>query len=462
MTAFSKEKQKAATHNKYIFWWLIAIELFMSFSFFGYVHIEPISITFAYIPVLIAGAVLGPAEATVTGAIFGLASMWKASAFYVGAGDAVFSPVTGGQPVESILLSIGSRALFGFLAGILYMLARKSRYPKAGIVVVSGIGRLLHTFCVYLFMGILFPEMGYTAADTLKSADSLDYLVSVLIIDSIVLFCYVFSRSGFMEQLMRRVYSVDELKAAEVPHKGRLAVMAVLVIISSFSVAVYFTNRIGSVMRNYGISLPGKLSYDLMHLQIQFLMGMISLAAMAIIVIILVQKNSIYSYYEARLDGLTGLYSRQQFFQTGEILLHDMMSGSDGAGGYFVILDVDDFKGINDCYGHPVGDKVLKEVAENLKRIFYDQGIIGRLGGDEFVALIFHPASKEEIREKLDRMKKSLSEIQIGERSVSCSIGVIPVEEGYTIDELYRNADRLLYEAKKNGKNRFAFGYRFH
>lgn len=66
---------------------LCAIELLMSFSFFGYFHIEPISITTAYIPVLVAGALMGPFEAAAVGAVFGLASMWKASASYVMATD---------------------------------------------------------------------------------------------------------------------------------------------------------------------------------------------------------------------------------------------------------------------------------------------------------------------------------------------------------------------------------------
>src|SRR5699024_2492756 len=67
----------------YIFIALIAVELLMSFSFLGYFHVEPISITIAYFPVLLAGVLLGPGEATVVGTVFGLTSMWKASASYV-------------------------------------------------------------------------------------------------------------------------------------------------------------------------------------------------------------------------------------------------------------------------------------------------------------------------------------------------------------------------------------------
>lgn len=86
-----RSKQKSG-NDRYLLIALIAVELFMSFSFLGYIHIEPISLTFVYIPVLVAGCIMGPKESALVGAVFGLASMWKASAFYVGAGDGVFSP----------------------------------------------------------------------------------------------------------------------------------------------------------------------------------------------------------------------------------------------------------------------------------------------------------------------------------------------------------------------------------
>ena len=108
--------------------------------------------TISYIPVLIAGCVLGPKEGLITGVVFGLASMWKASAFYVGAGDAIFSPVMSGNPAASIMMSVVARALFGLVTGLLYTAAKRSRFPKTGIVLVSTAGRSIHTFFVYLFM----------------------------------------------------------------------------------------------------------------------------------------------------------------------------------------------------------------------------------------------------------------------------------------------------------------------
>ena len=71
------EYEKRPENNGYVLCMLIFCELFMSFSFLGYIHIEPISITFTYIPVMMAGCLLGPKEAALVGAVFGLASMWK-------------------------------------------------------------------------------------------------------------------------------------------------------------------------------------------------------------------------------------------------------------------------------------------------------------------------------------------------------------------------------------------------
>ena len=79
--------------DRYLLETLIALELLMSFSFLGYFHVEPISITIAYIPVLIAGALLSPKSSALVGLFFGLASMWKASASYVMPADQLFSPM---------------------------------------------------------------------------------------------------------------------------------------------------------------------------------------------------------------------------------------------------------------------------------------------------------------------------------------------------------------------------------
>ena len=99
---------KGSTHW-YLWSALVAIELLMSFSAFGYVHIPLLSVTIAYVPVLVAGALMGPLEAMTVGAVFGAASMWKATATYVLPFDQLFSPFFSGYPVQSVLLSVGNQ-----------------------------------------------------------------------------------------------------------------------------------------------------------------------------------------------------------------------------------------------------------------------------------------------------------------------------------------------------------------
>lgn len=391
---------------------MIAVEFFMSFSFIGYVHIAPISLTFVYIPVMVAGCILGPKNSTIVGAVFGIASMWKASAFYVAARDAIFSPVMSEKPFASILLSVGSRALFGLIIGLLYRVAKNSRHPIAGILLVSTVGRTIHTVLVYSFMQLLFPEAGFTLINTLDDIRRWDFLPFIVIVDAIVVICYLTSRSEFVRGVLERVRNVDQVN--ELSSRSRIG-MAV----------------------------------------------MLSLALLAIIFILMYQKNFNYLYYEARLDGLTGLMGRQQFFQAGKKILGEMKLEREDAAGCFVILDVDSFKEINDRYGHPEGDRVLREVADHLRKAVGESGILGRLGGDEFVALIRVPLTGEEIETYMSRLREAFATIRVGEQSVTCSIGVIPLEPGVYIEDLYRSADHLLYEAKKKGKNQVALGYRY-
>ena len=391
---------------------MIAVEFFMSFSFIGYVHIAPIFLTFVYIPVMVAGCILGPKNATIVGAVFGIASMWKASAFYVAARDAIFSPVMSEKPFASILLSVGSRALFGLIIGLLYRVAKNSRHPIAGILLVSTVGRTIHTVLVYSFMQLLFPEAGFTLINTLDDIRRWDFLPFIVIVDAIVVICYLTSRSEFVRGVLERVRNVDQVN--ELSSRSRIG-MAV----------------------------------------------MLSLALLAIIFILMYQKNFNYLYYEARLDGLTGLMGRQQFFQAGKKILGEMKLEREDAAGCFVILDVDSFKEINDRYGHPEGDRVLREVADHLRKAVGESGILGRLGGDEFVALIRVPLTGEEIETYMSRLREAFATIRVGEQSVTCSIGVIPLEPGVYIEDLYRSADHLLYEAKKKGKNQVALGYRY-
>ncbi len=275
------------------------------------------------------------------------------------------------------------------------------------------------------------------------------------------MFCYGISRTRGVRQFWLRICMADQTNPSVSHRWGKTVIMIGLLLFSSVSVALHFTNRIENVMTRYGLIVSERVSYDPMHLQIQFLMGILSLAVIAVIMVVLYLKNFNYLYYEARMDGLTGLMRREQFFQAGKARLEKMWNKGAKKAGCFVILDVDYFKEFNDQYGHPMGDKILKEVAAQLQREFGSDGIIGRLGGDEFVVLVYEPMEKQEIEGRIDRFRREMGQIRVQDKTVTCSIGVIPAEKGLAIEELYRSGDRLLYEAKKKGKNQCVFGYRY-
>lgn len=159
---------------------------------------------------------------------------------------------------------------------------------------------------------------------------------------------------------------------------------------------------------------------------------------------------------EARIDALTGVLNRKAFFQSCSRVLH---RGGGEAVGYFIMVDLDRFKQINDQHGHPEGDRVLRETARELETALGRDGFVGRVGGDEFALLLCAPIPREELVEILQRFQARLRRVvQCGGRGVSCSIGAQPVAPGQTAEELYRTADSLLYQAKQHGRDGYVIG----
>ena len=121
------------------FYMLIALELLMAFTSLGYIHVPPISIALAYIPILLTGALCGVQESMMMGMVFGLTSLCKASVTYALPADAAFSPFGSGKSLESLLLSVGTRTLYadaGRNAGCHGIFCRP-RFVHAGAADVS-------------------------------------------------------------------------------------------------------------------------------------------------------------------------------------------------------------------------------------------------------------------------------------------------------------------------------------
>ncbi len=154
----------------------------------------------------------------------------------------------------------------------------------------------------------------------------------------------------------------------------------------------------------------------------------------------------------ATVDQLTGIYNRYSF----EKFLEKEIERAERYGENFALImfDIDNFKQINDIYGHQVGDKVLKEVVDVVKNHIRKSDIFARWGGEEFMILVpikdKSDAYKiaEKIRKKIEKFKFD----KVGRLTVS--LGISFYKNGDSMKSIIRRADTALYEAKKTGKNR--------
>lgn len=171
------------------------------------------------------------------------------------------------------------------------------------------------------------------------------------------------------------------------------------------------------------------------------------------------QKNEeIRLKLKAERDTLTGLYNKG----TTEKLINDFLNSEEASSGIhaFLIVDIDNFKSVNDNLGHVFGDKVLFEVSKHLKPIFRKDDIVGRIGGDEFIVFLKNIQSFENVKKKAEKIcdifRNSYTENKKTYK-ISGTVGISFVPEHGTIfKELYQKADIALYYAKSKGKDKYA------
>ncbi|MGE4215005.1 MAG: transporter substrate-binding domain-containing protein [Anaerotignaceae bacterium] len=158
--------------------------------------------------------------------------------------------------------------------------------------------------------------------------------------------------------------------------------------------------------------------------------------------------------HKAERDSLTGLYNRV----TAESFITQLLKEYEGTRSAFLMLDLDDFKNINDMHGHYAGDFVLRSIADVLKASFRSDDIVARMGGDEFCVFIKRIPSEKFLLRKAEEIAEGFEHIAykgIEENTISMSIGIaICPEHGNTFIQLYEKADAALYQAKALGKNR--------
>ncbi|MCM4083456.1 diguanylate cyclase [Paractinoplanes hotanensis] len=156
----------------------------------------------------------------------------------------------------------------------------------------------------------------------------------------------------------------------------------------------------------------------------------------------------------AARDGLTELFNRRHFHQLGDRQVRDDVH--EGRAVAALMLDIDNFKNVNDTYGHSIGDEVIRAVADRITSVLRDADLISRYGGEEF-AVILAETSEAGVSSAAERIRQTVATTPIstaaGPLHVTVSIGAARSTE-LSLSGLLESADEALYSAKRNGRNR--------
>ncbi len=171
------------------------------------------------------------------------------------------------------------------------------------------------------------------------------------------------------------------------------------------------------------------------------------------------QKKTVHDLQEqAEKDELTKLFN----VRTARRLAEEYLAREDAGKCALMIIDLDDFKHVNDQYGHMFGNEVLAKAARTISQLFRSQDVVGRIGGDEFIVLMKDVSDRQLVDKRCQQLIAAFGDVfgdKQGDCEISCSIGVVFCEAaGAAYNDLFCCADRALYQAKAQGKNQFVFG----
>ena len=155
--------------------------------------------------------------------------------------------------------------------------------------------------------------------------------------------------------------------------------------------------------------------------------------------------------YKATHDSLTKVYNRAGY----DLLLAGVPMNST----FMLLIDADNFKEVNDSYGHETGDRILQKITESIRSVFRAEDYICRIGGDEFVVFMVNTveSQRELIAHKVHSINRKLSDTSDGLPATSVSAGVAFGGNAADQKEWFEHADKALYETKRSGRNGCSF-----
>ncbi len=250
-----------------------------------------------------------------------------------------------------------------------------------------------------------------------------------------------------LDELERMAYETDEAELSEFRMEVALVRLAIAIQIAGVVFLVWFTSRMGihpvlnAVERIKADNpIPDAGAKEFRYLARAY--------------------NRMYEVYKSSLarlnfkashDELTGAYNRSGY----ELLL----SGIDLKSTFMLLFDVDNFKTINDTYGHEVGDKVLVKLVGVLKNNFRNDDCICRIGGDEFVVLMTHIGEDQRdlVASKISKINRELEESDDGLPPATISVGIAHGSGSSDVGHLFARSDAAMYRSKRIGKHTFTF-----
>jgi diguanylate cyclase (GGDEF)-like protein len=226
---------------------------------------------------------------------------------------------------------------------------------------------------------------------------------------------------------------------------------------------VKFAYAIGDIRGGISVSIPfAKIEQDMaLNRQVIIALSFVTLTLLLVSAYLMLNQliGKIETVQRALLeasitDELTGLRNRR--FLMARLLEEFERARRQGTAMGFLMIDLDHFKGVNDNHGHPVGDLVLKSVAQAIPEILRDYDIAGRYGGEEF-SVVAPGINMEGLVALAERIRKRIEELAIHDNGLSLrvtvSIGASSLVGDDTVETLLARADDALYQAKRDGRN---------
>lgn len=237
------------------------------------------------------------------------------------------------------------------------------------------------------------------------------------------------------------IFSLITLNNRDIVSKGVEAIIIYNIIISVFLFIIFFIlykNKLASQRYNEKLEAKIKEKTNLLSREIKK-----------------VQKKNEKLFTLANKDTLTNIDNRRSFFTKSKNLLEKAIQNDTTFS--LLMIDLDNFKKINDTYGHHIGDKVLIEFCNIVNKVISKNTIFARIGGEEF-SIIFSNPSLEEVYSLADSIRENCESSQILYKdefiNFTISIGLTQRNDFKNIDKVLQEADIYLYEAKNSGKNK--------